>query len=212
MSNFIGDKSDHNLVFLTIEPSGSPKYDLLDALCTSVVPPFHPPSLPNPNIKPSRQQEICLTIENSVHTSALSFSHNSDPEVPQIDHHDLKSEEEHSTPRDTAQSSRFTLLYVLVLIVFFGVVLFLLAKPIVVVLTNMGLLRGGRRVYGVRDMETGFGFGKQRGRFGKTEKNSMSVPHGSTERSSRSGSEEEGFVVLAGGGAANLGGRRGKKG
>ncbi|KAF3275478.1 hypothetical protein EYR41_001073 [Orbilia oligospora] len=202
---------DKNLVFAIIEPSNSPKRDLIDLLCTFVIPVFHPaPKSVNPLAKkpqPNKQQSLCISIGNTKHLypdlSEEAFAEGDDHEHLPLSSTEINVEE-HTAPHETAHGTRFIFLYAVVLVGFCAGLAYLLARPFLMVLTNLGIVQGNRRVYGVRDMETGMGFGfgrTGRGRFAK-EKNSISVVR------RNSGSEEEGFVVLAGGGSQSLGGRR----
>ncbi|KAF3902581.1 hypothetical protein ABW21_db0207659 [Orbilia brochopaga] len=200
-------EEDKNVVFATIKPSSSPKRDLLDVLCTYVVPVFDPRvKSTDPDAKPptpNTQQSICLSLGNARHKSPAKHTHD-EQVTPHPTGADAKSDEQALDGRhETIHGARFMLLYAVVLVCFALGLMYLLARPALVVLTNLGVVQGNRRVYGVRDMETGgFGFGRvNRRRFPK-EKSSISVPM------SNSGSEEEGFVVLAGGGSQALGGRR----
>ncbi|KAF3907616.1 hypothetical protein AA313_de0204800 [Arthrobotrys entomopaga] len=203
-------EEDKNLVLATIRPGVSPKKDLLDVICTHVVPVFRPgPKSVNPLTKkpqPNKQQTLCMNLGNARHLAQEATE-----DVEETDHKPTEDEvksEEHGVPHATAHGARFVFLYGLLLVVFILGLGYLLARPFLMILTNLGIVQGNRKVYGVRDMETGMGFGfgrANRSRFAK-EKNSISVPR------SNSGSEEEGFVVLAGGGRESLGGRRGGKG
>ncbi|KAJ6261064.1 hypothetical protein Dda_3729 [Drechslerella dactyloides] len=203
-------EEDKNVIFADIKPSNSPKRDLIDVLCTYVVPVYRPrPKSSDPNAKPSQpntQQQICMSLKNARHGSPPKDTHEDLENAPHSTGAQLKAEE-HGVPHETVHGARFMLLYGVVLVCFAIGLVYLLARPFLMVLTNLGIVRGNRRVYGVRDMETGgFGFGRvNRRRFPK-EKSSLSVPM------SNSGSEEEGFVVLAGGGSQSLGGRRSGKG
>ncbi|EWC46749.1 hypothetical protein DRE_03994 [Drechslerella stenobrocha 248] len=211
-------EEDNGVVFAAIKPSSSPKRDLIDVLCTYVVPVFHASSKSsNPLAKaaqPNTQQSVCISLGNKRHKS---------PEKAEREENEREENEkqlassptgaaaaavkieEHVGALEAVSGARFMIFYIVVLVGFAVGVMYLLARPFLMVLTNLGIVQGGRRVYGVRDMETGVGFGFGRAgrrRFPK-EKNSVSVP-----AMSGSGSEEEGFVVLAGGGSQALGGRR----
>ncbi|KAF3936820.1 hypothetical protein ABW19_dt0204319 [Dactylella cylindrospora] len=209
-------EEDKNVVFASIKPTISPKRDLLDVLCTYVVPVFHPSSAPssplsgNKKPEPSKQQSVCINLGNKKHNSKVEETHEDEHmHDHEQEHHGLSSTattEEHTAPHETAHGSRFIFLYALVLIAFVVGLVFLLSRPFLMILTQLGIVRGNRRVYGVRDTEggMGLGFGRTgRSRFAK-EKNSISVMR------SNSGSEEEGFVVLAGGGSQSLGSRKSK--
>ncbi|EPS36377.1 hypothetical protein H072_10071 [Dactylellina haptotyla CBS 200.50] len=201
-------EEDKNLALAVIRPSASPKKDMLNVLCTHAVPVFHaPPRSVNLLAKrphPNKQQSLCVSLGNVKHNSGEDPEEAEEIEIAG-DGSTIKIEE-HTAPHETAHGTRFIFLYGLILVAFIIGLGYLLARPFLMVLTNLGVVQGNRKVYGVRDMDSGMGFGfgrANRSRLAK-EKNSISVPR------SNSGSEEEGFVVLAGGGSQSLGtGRRG---
>lgn len=202
--------TDKGVQLATITPSGSPKRDLVDILCTFVIPAFRATKkstgVASKKAEPNRQQQVCLAIGNKKHLSPPATDAAEHLEHHHNEEHAGLKQEEHTVPHETAHGSRFIFLYVLVAIGFLVGLAFLLSKPFLMILINMGIVRGNKRVFGVRDTESGFGFGfghSGKGRFSKDKKSMSVLPR------SNSASEEEGFVVLAGGGSQSLGPRRG---